>query len=387
MVTLEKADKALKSYYRDAVADALNSKIGPFYSAIKQSTTDVWGKDVRKIVKTGYNASVTAGEETGDLPSAGEMDYLELVAPLKNLYGTIEISDKAVRAAAHNEEAFVNIINEEMKSLINSAEFNFGRMLYGNGTGYLARVLSKNTTGVQVDMVQNFVKGMHVAFLDRDNNLIAGFEDVVIRKVVPAANYVWFDRNIDAIDDYSTIYVKGGKQNLELTGLASLFDDNDLYGQPVGDNLYLKGVTHPVNGEITEDKMQKAIDDLQLYWGANTNMIVCSPGVRRAIVKMFRASGTNMQTVELEGGYQALSFNGVPIIADRFCPTGTMYMLDTTAFELHQLCDWEWLQGDDGKILQQVPGKPVYTATLVKYAELICSKPCAQVRFTDITEA
>jgi hypothetical protein len=133
--------------------------------------------------------------------------------------------------------------------------------------------------------------------------------------------------------------------------------------------------------------MQKAIDDVQLYWGANINMIVCSPGVRRAIVKMFRASGTNMQTVELEGGYQALSFNGVPIIADRFCPTGTMYMLDTTAFELHQLCDWEWLQGDDGKILQQVPGKPVYTATLVKYAELICSKPCAQVRFTDITEA
>jgi hypothetical protein len=36
------------------------------------------------------------------------------------------------------------------------------------------------------------------------------------------------------------------------------------------------------------------------------------------------------------------------------------------------------MEGEDGKILKQVPGKPVYTATLVKYAELLCEKPCGQ---------
>jgi hypothetical protein len=45
------------------------------------------------------------------------------------------------------------------------------------------------------------------------------------------------------------------------------------------------------------------------------------------------------------------------------------------------------LEGEDGKILKQVPGKPVYTATLVKYAELMCSRPNGQGVLYGITEA
>ena len=42
---------------------------------------------------------------------------------------------------------------------------------------------------------------------------------------------------------------------------------------------------------------------------------------------------------------------------------------------------------DDGRVLKQVPGKPVYTATLVKYADLICARPNGQGMLTGITEA
>ena len=44
------------------------------------------------------------------------------------------------------------------------------------------------------------------------------------------------------------------------------------------------------------------------------------------------------------------------------------------------------LEAEDGKILKQVPGKPVYTATLVKYAELICDKPLAQGKIMGVGE-
>ena len=91
--------------------------------------------------------------------------------------------------------------------------------------------------------------------------------------------------------------------------------------------------------------------------------------------------------MEIEGGFKAISFNGIPVVADRFCPAGTMYLLNTEDFKLCQLCDWQWLEGDDGKILRQIPGKPVYTATLVKYAELICERPGAQAKIIDINEA
>ena len=93
-----------------------------------------------------------------------------------------------------------------------------------------------------------------------------------------------------------------------------------------------------------------------------------------------------METEELAGGYKAISYNGIPVVADRFCPSGTMYILNTDDFTLHQLCDWQWLAGDDGKVLRQVAGKPVYTATLVKYAELICARPYGQGMISGITE-
>ena len=78
--------------------------------------------------------------------------------------------------------------------------------------------------------------------------------------------------------------------------------------------------------------------------------------------------------------------NGIPIVADRYCPTGTLYLLNTNDFNLHQLCDWQWLSDDDGRVLKQIPGKPVYTATLVKYAELLCSRPCGQGMIKGIVE-
>lgn len=81
-----------------------------------------------------------------------------------------------------------------------------------------------------------------------------------------------------------------------------------------------------------------------------------------------------------------MSYNGIPIVADRFCPEGTMYLLNTNDFTLHQLCDWQWLEGEDGKVLKQIAGKPVYTATLVKYADLICARPNGQGMISGITE-
>ena len=51
------------------------------------------------------------------------------------------------------------------------------------------------------------------------------------------------------------------------------------------------------------------------------------------------------------------------------------------------MCDWKWLESDDGRVLRQVPGKPLYTATLVKYADLICARPCGQAMLSGITEA
>ncbi len=389
MVTTTTADKALKSFYLDAVTNALDYKASPFLAKIKKTTSDVWGKDVRKVVRYGFSSGVGAGTETGDLPSANGNKYTQFVSTLKNLYGTIEISDKAVRASANNQGAFVNLLEDEMAGLINSATFNFSRMLYGDGSGLLGVAdasVAVGFTTVTMLSVKNFEEGMLVDFV---NN---GY-------LVPDA----IGRRISKVDrEAKTITVEGAKfealvstnlyvylhdcQDKEITGLSALFaDTGSLYGVDIETNTWMKPYKLE-STKISSDIVEKAMDEIEENSGSKVNMIITSAGVRRALKKACRDAGIQEQYVVDEDGKQTFSVAGVPVYADRFCPVGTMFLLNTNDFALHQLCDWQWLEGEDGKILKQVAGKPVYTATLVKYAELMCCKPQGQGRIQRISE-
>ena len=88
--------------------------------------------------------------------------------------------------------------------------------------------------------------------------------------------------------------------------------------------------------------------------------------------------------MDLAGGYKAITYNGIPVYADRFVADDTMYVLNTDEFTLHQLCDWKWLEGEDGRVIKQNANYATYSATLVKYADLICNKPNAQGKISGI---
>ena len=79
--------------------------------------------------------------------------------------------------------------------------------------------------------------------------------------------------------------------------------------------------------------------------------------------------------MNLEGGFKAISYNGIPVVTDRFAPEGNMYILNTVRVHAAPTVRLRWLEGDDGRVLKQVANKPVFTATLVKYADLLCEKP------------
>ena len=389
MITIETADNALKSFYLDAVTEALDLKANPLLAQIARSTADVVGKDVRKLVKYGMSGGISAGSETGDLPAASERAKVQFVASLKNLYGTIEISDKALRASANNEGAFVNLLNDEMQSLVKSASFNFGRMLYGDGTGYLTTV-NMVSTGNKLTLadVRGLTEGMIVDFAESTGEIISEACNYKIVSI-DRENRVVYVTGAEDLSDYIPVGAKmylRGSQGYELTGLKAIFGSGDLYGVDRSKPLMKPYIKTSV-GEISESVIQKAMDMIEENSGSKVNFIVCSWGVKRALAEHLRASSVVMPTIEFAGGFKAVSFNGIPVIADRFCPAGTMYLLNTDDFKIHQLCDWKWLEGEDGKILKQIPGKPVYTATLVKYAELMCDRPNGQGMLSGITEA
>ena len=388
MVTMASADSALKSVYLGVVSEQLNTAANPLLAKIRQSTADVWGKEVRRLAQYGVNGGVGAGTEEGDLPSAAGNNYEQFVTTLKNLYGTIEISDKAVRASENNVGAFVNLLNAEMDGLIKASSFNFGRMLFGDGSGVLCTVSSVSGNTVTADSVKNLIEGMVVDFLD-DGSAITGAAGRRITGV--DRDNKTFTVTGSALDEAiaagNAVCVQGS-YNLELTGLGAIFQTTgSLYGLDRATHKWMIPYIKTKVGAISETVIQTAIDRLEETAGSRVDFIVCSWGVKRALQKHLSENKRNIDVTELAGGYRSITYNDIPVVADRFCPDGTMYLLNTSDFCLHQLCDWKWLEGDDGRILRQVAGKPLYTATLVKYADLICTRPCGQAMLSGITEA
>lgn len=387
MVTLTTAENALKTLYLGVVSNQLNTSINPLFSKIKQSTSDVWGKEIRKLAPYGLNGGVGAGTETGDLPKAGENTYVQLQQTLKNLFGTIEISDKAIRASQNSAGAFVNLLNDEMEGLIKAASFNFGRMLFGDGSGILATITSISGDEFTVNNVKNLMEGMTVDFRNNSGVLATG-KGVRITKVDRAAKSFKTNAAIIGVVANSTHVTVQNSFNSELTGLGKIFaSTGEIYGLNKEQYSWLVPYKNNEAISISDNAIQTAIDNIDDLSGSTINFLVCSAGVKRAYQDYLNTFKRNIDVMDLTGGYKAISYSGVPLISDRFCPNKTLYLLNTNEFTLHQLCDWAWLEGEDGKVIKQIPGKPVYTATLVKYADLICGQISGQGVFTNITEA
>lgn len=380
MVTLTSASNALKNVYLDVVANQLNTKINPFYAKLQKTSNFVHGNTIVKAAPIGLNGGVGAGTEDGALPMVGSQNYIQFRENLKNLYGRICISDKAIRASNSDAGAFVNLLNAEMDSLIAASQFNFSRMLFGNGTGKLATVAGVENSTITVDSVMALAVGQIVDIYTSDNTLVVSGVRVVdldrANKAITVAG------DITGVAENCFITIQNSKDN-ELTGIEALFDDSvtTLYGLDKASNAWLKPyMSDNQNSTMTDNMVQIVIDELEENYGSTVDYITCSNAVRRAYQLYLTSYRKNVDIMNLEGGFKSISYNDIPVVAERFIDTNTMYLLNSKDFKLHELCDWKWLEGENGNILKQDSGFATYTATLVKYANLMCDKPCGQAK-------
>lgn len=382
MVTLQNAENALKTVYLGTVTDLLNTRVNPLLSKIEQTSADVWGKEIRTAARFGINGGIGAGDEDGNLPDAYGNKYLQFVTTLKNLYGQIEISDKAIRASADGRGAFTDLLNAELEGLLNASKFNLGRMLYGDGSGKLCTFKVADDVAT-VDSTRNLIEGLVVDVFGSTGTKKGTAR---ITYVDRAAKKVTLDDTTITIATGDTMFVQGSKDK-EITGLGALFNGTSIYGVQKSAHPFLKPYTKNVGTSIDEIVIQEAIDTLENDAGSTVDFISCSQDVKYSFIEYMSSFKRNIDVMELDGGFKTLSYNGLPLVYDRFVPDGTMYLLNTKAFKLHQLCDWRFLETENGKILRQNQGKPTYTATLVKYCDLICQKPNGQAMLTGITRS
>lgn len=383
MITLSEAENALKNIYLGTMSNLLNTTANPLLAKIEQTQADVYGNEIRTAVRWGINGGVGAGDEDGDLPVASGNKYLQFTSTLKNLYGQISISDKAIRAGREGMGAFTDLLNAEITGLMEASKFNLARMLYGDGTGFLTSITAVTDGVLTVQDTNNLIEGMLVDVYSTS----AGVDKV-------AAKIVSIDRTEKKVTlsvaptvTVGYLYNQGSK-NKEITGIKSIFaTGGNLYGVPRSSIASLLPYTKSSTGTLDDVKIQEVIDRVENFANCTVDFIAMSQIAKYSYLDFISSYKRNVDYMTTDTGFKAISFGGVPMVFERFVDSGTVYVMDTSTLKLHQLCDWRFLETENGNILRQAQDKPVYTATLVKYCDLICAKPNGLARLTGVTRA
>lgn len=395
MINLTTVSDALKNLYIEPIREHVNLEADALASRILQTSDNIVGyKSIVRAAQIGANGGVGAGTETGALPSAGENLYVQLNSDTKNLYGTVEISDKIMKSATGaNAGSFVNALTRDIETLVKTLKWNLARQIYGDGSGKLATFQAnasatatpKLATGQTVQFLLPGLKVDHHAAAGTVTNAGLRILDVDFAK-----NTIRVDKNITtAANDYLTIQGSGEASGakLELTGMGALFDTTNvttLYGLTRANYSWLNPYLNTAFGAITEQKLQDAINVIEDAYNAKINHINAGNdayGYYMALLNQRRAIN---DTMTLEGGHRALLFNGIPLTRNKFMPRDTIDLYDTSLLSIDQVSDWEWFEGETRQILQRKAGYPVYEASLAKYCDLMCVLPAGLARLSAV---
>ncbi len=373
MITLASAENVLKDVYLGVIADQINTKTNPLFSKIRRSTRNIVGKEIRVVAPIGINGGIMAGEETSELPVGRDTPYLSFVAPLKNLYGRFEISDKAVRCSSSDVNSFVNLLQDGMDSLLHASIFNLSRMIYGDGTGCLATLTVSGET-VTVDNTEAIVPGMYVDLYDAEG--IVKQTSIYVKNVDKTTGVIdWTLSDLITPATGFKVYLHASMNN-EIIGLKGIVSNATLYGVTRKDYpvMNAKTYTGTSTDAFDEEYVQKIIDDLEKS-GTDVNFINCSYDLKRLYHKYMTLYSKNVEYATLEDGTRVITHFGIPLVPTNHLASGECYFLNTDDFVFYELGDWKWLEDEAGRVLKQNPNYASYSATLVKYTELICQKP------------
>ena len=380
MIDVTSMDKVLRSVYLDVVSACLNEKTSAFYKKVVKSGTNVYGKEIIAPCRFGINGGVACSSETGDLPASSAPTLLNFKAPLVNIYGNLEISDKLLRVSDGAGGA-IDVLNYEVDSLLDSAKFNLRRMLFQNGDGKLATLTAAGagTQIVSVDHTRNVIEGMVVDFIVGNAVVLGGCKITYVDKT---AKTVKVDKSVPSTVTEGAIMVVSGSYKCELYGIPYIFTGG-------GVNLYgntRSVISYALPSEYTESAvdastLQSVIDRMEENGADRPDMILSSYTMRRKYIDSMNAAHLNVETLT-DGDFKAPGYNGIPIYAEPFIDDDTMFFLNTKDFIMAQLADWSWVERSTREILRPIYGKAAYTATLVKYCNLLCRRPKAQAKLT-----
>ena len=388
--TLTTLDDILKVQYLGPIRDQLNNS-SVLYSRLEKNSDSVVGKNFTIPLHYGRNEGVGARGEGTALPAAGNQAYKDCIVPMRYQYGRIQITGPTIKASRSNEGAFVRAVDSEMRGLEKDMKASMNRQAFGDGTGLLATVAASGsgTSTVVVDSTAKLRVGMPIDIIVKTTGAAtAGVAGTSVATITDTTTFTIADTLAGSPAATYGVYIAGSRNN-EMMGLSGIVSATaTLQGLAVADYPWWKAKVLANSGSnraISDTLLQTAIDTLEANSSGMCTAMYTSFGVRRAYQALLTATKQLVNTQELKGGYKAITYNDLPIIADKDAPANKIFVVDENELQVFRLGDFDWMS-DDGAILSRVSGYDAYEAVLYVYQELGTSMRNAHVLIGDITE-
>lgn len=388
------AGNILKEVYLPALQELLNNAT-PLLATLEKEITPVEGGNFVIALHTGRNsAAAIARAEGGTLPTAGQQSYKRAIVPVKQLYSRIEVSGKAIAATRSNKGAFLKALESEMKYVMVDTKRQLNRQLNGNGTGALAYwTAADNTSGTNVDdglgNGTTYLPGgaTTLDLIDAsDNSTVLGTDIVVTRGTVGATStaITWTGTVTgSAAGDYLVFPGTIGK---EMAGIRAVISDADpilptggLHGLPVASNpdwkafvLGSDSAKQDLSFPLIQQLLSRIVSESAVD-ESDIKMFYCHPALRDTYVKLCQDERVFYNVMKLDGGWEAVTYNGKPIVADVQCRRNALFAITPSSMSLMQMAPLDFMD-KDGSMFYRISGgdKDAYGATAFVYQELGC---------------
>jgi hypothetical protein len=295
----------------------------------------------------------------------------------------------------------VKAIESEMKGLMRDTKRSVNRQLHSNGVDVLAyyKTGSSGSTGTVDDANGNaFVHlpaGVAVAcdLLDAGSSFVklntatgvtagtvnAADVDIATGAVISASaqdNDPWVVAGTSMGDSPNI--------NYGMMGIEGIISDVDpynlttgLHGLTVAAAAYWKAQcvgTDSSKVDLSFPLMQSVFSKIASnsdFSESDIKFLLSSYQMRDKYVELCTNERRFYNVMKLDGGFEAVDYNGKPLVPDAQCKRNRIYFVVPETMKIFRSADFDWMD-KDGSVFSRVSGVDAYEAVLFHYGDLGC---------------